>query len=90
MPQFDLVSLGIDDPGDLSILRFVDPVDEFASFFLENFDDTVKVFDTVVDHKGCLAWSEVVAFRRTDRPDSGPSGYGTTQEMPPNAEPSSM
>src|SRR5947207_6275812 len=57
-----------------SDLRFVDPVEDFASLFLENFDNAVKVLDTVVDHKGGLALSEVVAFHRTDRPDSGPSG----------------
>ena len=35
LPQFDLVSVGIDDPAELSILRFVDLVEDFASLFLE-------------------------------------------------------
>ena len=42
MPQFDLVSLGIDDAGELAILRFVHPVEDLASLFLENFDNAVK------------------------------------------------
>ena len=74
MPQFDLVALGIDDPGKLSILGVVDLLEDVASLFLENLDKTVKVVDTIVDHERCIAWGELLAFRRSDQPGRGSTG----------------
>src|SRR5215207_10409514 len=51
LPQFDLVSLGIDDPAKLAVLGVVDLVEDVAAFRFERRDQSVKVFNAVVDHE---------------------------------------
>ncbi len=51
LPQFDLVSLRVDDPAELSVLGVVDLVEDVTAFRFERRDQGVKVFDAVVDHK---------------------------------------
>ena len=43
-------------------------IEHVAAFFSQDFDQSVKVFYSVVDHEGCGAGSKVVAFCRVDRP----------------------
>ena len=73
MPQLDLVSLGIDDPGKLAVFGFIDLVEHVAAFCFQELDDGVKIFDAVVDHAGALARRKRVAFFRPHRPDRGPA-----------------
>lgn len=49
LPQFDLVSLRIDDPGKLTVLGFIDLVEDVASVLPERSDHRVKLFHAVVD-----------------------------------------
>jgi hypothetical protein len=46
-PQFDLVPLGIHDPGKLAVLGFIDPVEDVAAFRLERCDQSLKIFGAV-------------------------------------------
>src|SRR5215216_3919222 len=68
LPQFDLVSLGIDDPAKLAVLGVVDLVEDVAALRLERRDQSVKVVDAVVDHERGLARIELLAFLRGDQP----------------------
>lgn len=43
--QFDLVPLWIDDPGKLAAIRFIDLVDDVASYRPQRRNQGVKVFD---------------------------------------------
>jgi hypothetical protein len=51
LPQLDFVSLRIDDPGKLAVLRIIDLVEDVASFRFERRDHSVKVFNAVGDHE---------------------------------------
>ena len=68
LPQFDLVSLRIDDPAKLAVLRVVDLVEDVAALRLERRDQSVKVFNAVVDHERGFAWSKLLAFLRSNQP----------------------
>src|ERR1700752_1358487 len=69
-PQFDLVSLWIDYPGKFPVLGFVNLFEHFAAFFLQRLDQVAKVVNSVVDHKGRRARSEMIAFLWIDQPGS--------------------
>ncbi len=38
------------------------------NFLAQRFEESIQIFDSIVDHEGRLARSEVLAVRRTDRP----------------------
>ena len=82
LPQFDLVSLRIDDPGKLAVLRVIDLVEDVAAFRFEHRDHSVKVFNAVVDHERGFAWSKLIAFLRTNGPD-GRSACGLAIRVGP-------
>src|SRR3954464_9772692 len=71
LPQFDLVSFWIDDPAKLAVLGVVDLVEDVAAFRFERRDQSVKVFNAVVDHERGFAWSKLVAFLGTNQPGGG-------------------
>src|SRR5580700_2446990 len=82
LPQFYLVSFRIDDPGKLSVLGIVNLIENVAAFFSQDFDQSVKVFYSVVDHERCGAGSKLVAFCRTDRPYGCSSNWVTLSVCP--------
>ncbi|GBF26864.1 hypothetical protein MnTg02_01906 [bacterium MnTg02] len=82
LPQLDLVSLRIDDPGKLAVLRVIDLVENVAAFRSERRDYCVKVFNAVVNHERGFAWSKLVAFLRTNGPD-GRSASGLAIRVGP-------
>src|SRR3954464_11275571 len=82
LPQFDLVSLGIDDPAKLAVLRVVDLVEDVAALRLERRDQSVKVFNAVVDHERGFAWSKLLAFLRSNQP-GGRSACGLAIRVDP-------
>src|SRR5918992_3981299 len=82
LPQFDLVSLRIDDPGKLAVLRVIDLVEDVAAFRFERRDHSVKIFNAVVDHERGFAWSKLIAFLRTNGPD-GRSACGLAIRVGP-------
>ena len=96
LPQLDLVSLRIDDPGKLAVLRVIHFVEDVAAFRFEGRDQSVKIFNAVVDHERSLAWSKLVAVLRTKGPDGrsasrlairvGPIERGTAPLLNINAE----
>src|SRR5215208_820036 len=68
LPQFDLVALRIDDPAKLAVLRVLDLVEDVAAFRFERRDQSVKVFNAVVDHERGCARSKLVACLRKNGP----------------------
>ena len=74
LPQFDLVSLRIDDPGKLAVLGVIDLVEDVAAFRFERRDQSVKIFNAVIDHERGFAWSKLVAFLPTNGPDGRSAG----------------
>src|SRR4051812_11615445 len=46
--EFHLVSLGVDDPGELAVLRVVDLLEHVAAFFLQRLHECVEVVHAVV------------------------------------------
>ena len=62
LPQLDLVSLRIDDPGKFAVLRVINLVEDVAAFRFERRDHSLKVFNAVVDHERGVAWSKVGAI----------------------------
>src|SRR5258708_15839375 len=68
LPQFNLVVLWIHDPSEFPVLRVVGLLEHVATFLAQCFEKCCQIFDSIVDHEGRLARSEVLAVRRTDRP----------------------
>ena len=66
LPQFDLVSLRIDDPGKLAVFRVIDLVEDVATLGSEGRDHRIEVFNTVVDHERGFAWGKLVSFFRSN------------------------
>ena len=58
----------------LAVLRVIDLVEDVAAFRFERRDQSVKVFNAVVDHERGFAWSKLVAFLRTNGPDGRSAG----------------
>src|SRR4051794_25718781 len=68
LPQFDLVSVRVDDPPKLAVLRVIDLIEDVAAFGFERRDQSVEVFNAVVDHERGCAWGELLRFLRSDQP----------------------
>src|SRR5206468_12291690 len=68
LPELDLVALGIHDPSEFPVLRVVGLLEHVATFLAQCFKKCCQIFDSIVDHEGRLARSEVFAVRWTDRP----------------------
>jgi len=51
LPQLNLVSLRINDPAKLAVLRFIDLVEDVTAFHFESCDYSVKVFYAIVNHE---------------------------------------
>src|SRR3982751_2655331 len=68
LPEFNLVALWIHDPSEFSVLRVVRVLEHVATFLAQYFEKCCEIFDSIVDHEGRPARSEVPAVRRTDRP----------------------
>ena len=73
LPQFDLASVRIDDPSKLAVLRVINLVEDVAAFRFERRDQSVNVFNTIVDHERGVAWSKLFAFLRSNEPGGGPA-----------------
>src|SRR5207253_3240191 len=68
LPEFNLVALWIHDPSEFPVLRVVGLLEHIASFLAQCFEKCCQIFDSIVDHEGRLARSEVLAVCWTDRP----------------------
>src|SRR5215211_6821267 len=68
LPELNLVALWIHDPSEFSILRVVGLVEHVTALFAQRFEKPREIFDSIVDHEGRLARSEVLAVCWTDRP----------------------
>src|SRR6185437_11443331 len=68
LPQFDLVSLGVDDPAKRAVLGVVDLVDHVTPLRRERRDQCAKIFDTVVDHERGCARRKLPGFLGSDQP----------------------
>ena len=53
------------------MLGFVNLLEHIAAFFLQDLDQGVEVFHSVVDHEGSRARSKVITFLWFDQPGSG-------------------
>src|SRR5438128_9218680 len=74
LPEFNFVALWIHDPTEFPVLRVVGLLEHVATFLAQGFEKCCQIFDSIVDHEGRFARSEVVAVRWTDRP--GRSSFG--------------
>src|SRR5690348_5674482 len=74
LPQFDHVSLRIDDPAKGAVVGLVDLVEDVAAFRLERGDQAAKVFNAVVDHERGFAWSKLLGFLRRNQPGGRSAG----------------
>src|SRR5215210_5570725 len=68
LPELNLVALWIHDPSEFPVLRVVGLLEHIATFLAQCFEKCCQIFDSIVDHEGRLARSEVLAVRWTDRP----------------------
>src|SRR5947199_4968062 len=68
LPELNLVALRIHDPSEFPVLRVVGLLEHIATFLAQCFEKCCQIFDSIVDHEGRLARSEVLAVRWTDRP----------------------
>src|SRR5207248_6517236 len=69
LPELNFVALWIHDPSKFPVLRVVGLLEHVATFLAQGFEKCCQIFDSIVDHEGRLARSEVLAVRWTDRPD---------------------
>src|ERR1044071_8568429 len=82
LPQLDLVSLRINDMSKLAVLRFLDTIKHVAAFRFERRDQSVQVFNAVVDHERGRAWSKLLALLRSNQP-GGRSACGLALRVNP-------
>src|SRR5207245_9926658 len=74
LPEFHFVALRIHDPSEFPVLRVVGLLEHVATFLAQCFKKCGQIFDSIVDHEGRLARSEVFAVRWTDRPSRSALG----------------
>src|SRR4051812_15384064 len=60
LPELDLVSFRIDDPGELPVLGIVDLLEHVAAFLAQDLHEREQVLDAVVDHERRGARRELV------------------------------
>src|SRR5438874_7729457 len=68
LPELNLVALWIHDPSEFPVLRVVGLLEHIATFLAQCFEKCCQIVDSIVDHEGRLARSEVLAVCWTDRP----------------------
>src|SRR6267142_3730882 len=68
LPQLDLVSLRIDDPGELAVLVRLRPLQDVDAGSLQAGDQLEKIVDPVVDHERRVARPEPFAVPFGDVP----------------------
>src|SRR5689334_6248735 len=69
LPQFHFVSVGIHDPGELSVFSRFGTADDFDSVRAELCDQFVEVVDAVIDHESGVARAEPFGITFRDAPD---------------------
>src|SRR4051812_43629063 len=69
LPQLDLVSVGVQDPGELPVLVRLGTLQEADPGSLQVGDQLEQIVDTVVDHEGGFARAEPLAVPFCDVPD---------------------
>src|SRR5204863_10222952 len=68
LPEFNFIALWIHDPSKFPVIRVVGLLEYVATFFAQRFEECCQIFDSIVDHEGRRARSEVFAVRWTDQP----------------------
>src|SRR6185295_1706270 len=68
LPELNFVALWIHDPPEFPVLRVLGLLEHVTAFFAQRFEKSCEIFDSIVDHEGRLARSEVLAIRWTDQP----------------------
>src|SRR4029450_10474043 len=66
LPELNLVALWIHDPSEFPVLRVVGLLEHVATFLAQCFEKCCQIFDSMFDHEGRLARSEMFAVRLTD------------------------
>src|SRR5437879_3862967 len=66
LPEFNFVALWIHHPSEFPVLRVVGLLEHVATFLAQCLEKCCQILDSIVDHEGRLARSEVGAFRWTD------------------------
>src|SRR5213594_3206892 len=76
LPELDLVSVWVHDPRKLAVFVRFGSLDDFHTPRTQLLQHLTEVVDSVVDHKGRLAWAEPLAVFLRDMPHSKASILG--------------